>query len=408
MYRDLTLSRQFFVQYQSKEAVKAVNFHGLYFAGAEEEDMRIDRVDIIRVWNPFVHPFRTSFTSFENRDALLVKIYSEGLVGWGECKAFYGPFYNPEDNGTVLHILRNMIIPKILHQEVAGPKEFMEQFAYIKGNRLAKAAVENALWELLSQRTGKSIKTLLGGTQKEIKVGVSLGIEDNINDLLRIIDKYLALGYHRTKIKIHPGQDIEVIKAIRKEFPDITLTVDANSAYTLKDIDLFKAMDEYHLQYIEQPLGEEDIVEHSILQKAIETPICLDESIVSYDAAKAAIRLGSCKVINIKSSRCGGMYEGKRIHDLCLENHIPVWCGGMTELGIGRAQNVSFASLPGFTELAHDVAAASRYFKRDITDPMVDITDRCTIIVPDEENGIRYNVDEKAIDDMTVGHWIFR
>lgn len=284
----------------------------------------------------------------------------------------------------------------------------MERFAYIKGNRLAKAAVENALWELMVQRTGKSLKTLLGGTQKEIKVGVSLGIEKDINVLFKEIEHYLEQGYHRTKIKIHPGRDIEVVKAIRKEFGDIPLTVDANSAYTLKDIDLFRAMDEYHLQYIEQPLGEEDIVDHAALQKAIETPVCLDESIVSYEAAEAAIRLGSCKVINIKSSRCGGVYEGKRIHDLCVAHGIPVWCGGMTELGIGRAQNVSFASLPGFTELAHDVAAADRYFEEDITSPMVDITDRCTIVVPDEENGIRYDVDEKQIDKMEAGHWIFK
>lgn len=370
--------------------------------------MRIDRIDIIRVLNPFKHPFQTSFTKFENRDALLVKIYSEGLVGWGECKAFYGPFYNPEDNGTVFHILKNMIIPKILHQEVESPEAFMESFSYIKGNRLAKAAIENALWELMVQRTGKSLKTLLGGTQKEIKVGVSLGIEKDINVLFKEIYQYLEQGYHRTKIKIHPGKDIEVIKAIRKEFGDIPLTVDANSAYTLKDIDLFKEMDQYQLQYIEQPLGEEDIVDHAVLQKEIETPVCLDESVVSYEAAEAAIRLDSCKVINIKSSRCGGVYEGKRIHDLCVAHGIPVWCGGMTELGIGRAQNVSFASLPGFTELAHDVAAANRYFDEDITSPMVDITDRCTIIVPDEDNGIRYEVDEKQIDKMEAGHWIFK
>lgn len=376
--------------------------------GGQEDIMRIDRVDIIRVLNPFKHPFQTSFTKFENRDALLVKVYSEGLVGWGECKAFYGPFYNPEDNGTVLHILSDIIIPGILHTEVESPEAFMKQFDYIKGNRLAKAAVENALWELMVQRTGKSLKTLLGGTHKEIKVGVSLGIEKDINVLFKEIEHYLELGYHRTKIKIHPGRDIEVVKAIRKEFGDITLTVDANSAYTLKDIDLFRAMDEYHLQYIEQPLGEEDIVDHATLQKAIETPVCLDESIVSYEAAEAAIRLGSCKVINIKSSRCGGVYEGKRIHDLCVAHHISVWCGGMTELGIGRAQNVSFASLPGFTELAHDVAAASRYFDEDVTNPMVDITDRCTIIVPDEENGIHYDVDEKQIDKMEAGHWIFK
>ena len=370
--------------------------------------MRIDRIDIINIHNPFNHPFQTSFTKFENRDALLFKVYSEGLIGWGECKAFYGPFYNPEDNGTVLSVMKNHIIPRILHEDIAGPAEFYDQFRYIKSNQLAKAAIENALWELLSQRTGKSIKTLLGGTQDEIKVGVSLGSEKDLPSLFKMIEKYLKLGYHRTKIKIHPGKDIEVISAIRKEFGDITLTVDANSAYTLKDIELFKELDDLHLQYIEQPLGECDIVDHAALQAAIKTPICLDESIDSYDAAVAAINLKACRVVNIKTSRVGGMSEGKKIHDLCVEKNIPLWCGGMTETGIGRAQNVSFASLPGFTQLAHDVAASNRYFDRDITNPYVDITDRCTIIVPDETNGIKYAVDEKAIDDMMVAHWIFK
>lgn len=370
--------------------------------------MKIDRIDVIRVLNPFRHPFETSFTRFVNRDALLIKIYSEGLAGWGECKSFYGPFYNPEDNGTVLHVLKDHIVPRILHTDVKSPESFMQSVQMIRGNRLAKAAVENALWDLMVQRTGHSLKTLLGGTQNEIKVGVSLGMEGDINELLQEIDHYLSLGYHRTKLKIKPGADLSVLRAVRKEFPDITLTVDANSAYTLKDVDLFRAMDEFRLQYIEQPLGEEDIVDHAVLQKEIQTPVCLDESIVSYEAAEAAIRLGSCRVINIKSSRCGGLWEGRRIHDLCLKKGIPVWCGGMTELGIGRAQNISFASLPGFSGLAHDIAAADRYFERDITDPMVQITPRCTVEVPDDTGNIVYHADEKAIDSMAAGHWIWR
>lgn len=370
--------------------------------------MRIDRIDIIRVQNPFAHPFETSFTRFETRDALLVKVYSEGLIGYGECKAFYGPFYNPEDNGTCFHVIKNMIAPRILHQDIESPEAFMKSMSFIIGNRLAKAAVENALWEILRQRENKSLKTLLGGTQDEVKVGVSLGMEKSVTDLLHRIEYYLGLGYHRTKLKIKPGHDLEMLREVRKHFPDITMTVDANSAYTLDDIDTFKAMDEFNLQYIEQPLGEDDIVDHAVLQKEIQTPICLDESIVSYESAKAAIKLGSCKVINIKSSRCGGLYEAKRIHDLCVEHGIPVWCGGMTELGIGRVQNISFASLPGFTELAHDIAASSRYFNEDITIPYVDITPRCTIVVPDETNGVEYAGDEKAIERMMVSHEILK
>lgn len=370
--------------------------------------MRIDRIDIIRVKTPFVHPFETSFTRFVERDALIVKVYSEELAGYGECKAFYAPLYNPEDNGTCFHIIKNVIAPVILHKDIEGPAEFMQKVAFIRGNRLAIASVENALWELKSQREGKSLKTLLGGTQEEVKVGVSLGIEPNIPALLGKIEKYLAEGYHRAKVKIKPGWDIEVLREIRRHYPEIVLTVDANSDYTLADIELFRAMDDLNLQYIEQPLAEDDIIDHAVLQKAIKTPICLDESIVSVDTARHAIELGSCKIINIKSSRCGGLCESVKIHDLCMKHNVPVWVGGMTELGIGRVQNISFASLPNFATLAHDIAASKRYFGEDITIPVVDITPRCTLIVPDEENGVSYQVDEKAIERMMVSREVIK
>ena len=369
--------------------------------------MIIDRVDIIRVKNPFRFPFETSFTRFVERDALLVKVYSEDLIGYGECKAFFAPLYCPEDNGTCLHIIRNYLIPEILHREISGPEEFIEKTSYIKGNNLAVASVENALWEIKRQMENKSLKTLIGGVYDHVKVGVSLGIEPTIKELLKKIEKYLGEGYHRTKIKIKPGWDYEVVKEVRKHYPDITLTIDANSAYSLKDIDLFKSLDEFNLKYIEQPLGENDIMDHSKLQKEIETPICLDESIESIEDVRQAIELGSCKVINIKSSRCRGISESIKIHDLCMENDIPVWCGGMTELGIGRVQNISLASLPNFT-LAHDIAASDRYFEKDITIPEVKISKDCTIAVPDESNGIGYEVDIEAIDRMMVERYVFK
>ncbi|WP_432403285.1 o-succinylbenzoate synthase [Wukongibacter sp. M2B1] len=369
--------------------------------------MIIDRVDIIRVKNPFVHPFETSFVRFVERDALIVKIYSEGLVGYGECKAFFAPLYSPEDNGTCHHIIKNIILPVILHKDIEGPEEFMEKVSFIRGNNLAKAAVENALWELKVQREGKSLKTLIGGVYNEVKVGVSIGIQPKTSDLLKRIEKYLAEGYHRTKIKIKPSKDIEVVREVRKHFPDITLTIDANSSYTLDDIELFKAMDEFNLAYIEQPLAENDIIDHSVLQKQIKTPICLDESIESLEDARRAIEMGSCKIINIKSSRCGGIHESIKIHDLCMKHNIPVWCGGMTELGIGRVQNISMASLPNFT-LAHDIAASNRYFDEDITIPTVNITKNCTLIVPDEKNGVNYMIDEKAIEKMMVSHDVYK
>ncbi len=369
--------------------------------------MKIERIDIIHVKNPFATPFETSFIRFVERDALLVKIFSEGLIGYGECKAFYSPLYNPEDNGTCFHIIKNVIAPVILHQDIKNASDYMNKVSFIRGNRLAIAAVENAIWDLTVQREHKSLKTLLGGIYKEVKVGVSLGIEQTTSDLLKKIEKYLALGYHRTKIKIKPGKDIEVVKEIRKNFPDIVLTVDANSAYSLADVELFKAMDDYNLEYIEQPLGEDDIIDHSFLQKEIKTPICLDESILSAEDARKAIAIKSCGIINIKSSRCGGITEAVKIHNVCQKAGIPVWCGGMTELGIGRVQNISLASLPNFV-LANDIAASSRYFNQDITVPAVDITKDCTLIVPDEKNGITYKVDEKMIEKIMVGREVIQ
>lgn len=369
--------------------------------------MKIDRIDIIRVNNPFVHPFETSFVRFVVRDALLVKVYSEGEFGYGECKAFHAPLYNPEDNGTCFHVIKNILAPRILGEDIEGPEDFLQRVAFVRGNRLAIAAIENALWDLKVKTTGKSLKTLIGGTRDEIEVGVSLGIEPTIDALLGKIEKYLGEGYHRTKIKIKPGKDLEIVRQVRRHYPDITLTVDANSAYSLADIDLFKAMDEFNLCYIEQPLAEDDIIDHAVLQKAIRTPICLDESITSLEDTRKAIDLGSGQIINIKSSRCSGICESIRIHDLCMKHDIPVWCGGMTELGIGRVQNISLASLPNFS-LAHDIAASNRYFAEDITLPVVDITERCTLIVPDDSNGLRYAVDEAAIERMMVSREVIR
>lgn len=369
--------------------------------------MKIERIDIIQVRTPLTHPFETSFVKFMERDALIVKLYAEGLVGYGECKAFFAPLYNPEDNGTCLHIIKNMIAPAILGQDLQDPDDFLKRVAFIRGNKLAIAAVENAIWDLRMKRDKKSLKTLLGGTYSEIKVGVSLGIEPTIPDLLRKIEYYLGLGYHRTKIKIKPGKDLDVVREVRRHFPNITLTIDANSSYTLKDSALFKAMDEYNLDYIEQPLGEDDIIDHAALQKEITTPICLDESIINVEDARKAIALGSCGVINIKSSRCGGITEAVKIHNLCREHNIPVWCGGMLELGIGRVQNISLASLPNFT-MAHDIAASSRYFKEDLTIPLVDVTKDCTLIVPDDNNGFAYEVDEAMIERMMVSREVIR
>lgn len=370
--------------------------------------MRITRIDVIHVKTPFIKPFETSFARFVERDALLVKIYTPDLTGYGECKAFFAPLYNPEDNATCLHVIRDLIAPVILNKEVEGPAEFMKQVSFIRGNRLAIAAVENALWEIKSQMERKSLKAMLGGVQSEVKVGISIGIAKDVKELLHSIESFLAEGYHRTKIKIRPGWDLSVLKEVRRHYPDVTLTVDANSDYTLADIDLFKAMDELNLEYIEQPLAEDDIVDHAVLQKAIKTPICLDESIVSFDSARHAIELGSCRVINIKSSRCGGLVEAVKIHDLCMRKGVMAWVGGMCELGIGQAQNIAFASLPNFLDLAHDIPASRRFYAQDVVCPAIEVTSAGTIIVPDEVNGIRYTVDEHAIEQMMVDRVVIK
>ncbi len=369
--------------------------------------MLIERLDIIRIKNPFASPFETSFVKFLERDALIIKIYAEGHVGYGECKAFFAPLYNPEDNGTCMHIIKNVIAPAILGKEIDGPEDFMNTVSFIRGNKLAKAAVENALWDIEVKRTGKCLKTLLGGTQSQVEIGISLGIQPSVDVLLQKVEKAQLDGYKRTKIKIKPGWDYEVVKAVREAFPEIVLTIDANSAYTLDDIQLFKSMDPFKLTFIEQPLGENDIIDHAKLQKEIQTAICLDESIESVEDARQAIEMGSCRVINIKSSRCGGIYEAVKIHDLCMAYKIPVWCGGMTETGIGRVQNIALASLPNFT-LAHDIAPSARYFEKDIVQPSVEMTDKGMMHVPDKNNGITYTVDEDAIDRIAVSKVIIR
>lgn len=362
--------------------------------------MKIQAMELMRVEVPYLFPFETSFGRQDTKHALVVKLYGDGVVGYGECTAFDVPLYNSETVWTCWHMIRDFIAPKVLHQEIDGPEDLLARLSFIRGNRMAMAAVEMAFWDLMAQAERKSLKTILGGTQSEIKAGVSLGIQQDVSTLLRKIEEHVNIGYHKIKIKIKPGWDTAVVKEVRRVFPDIPLMADANSAYTLADIDKFKVMDEYGLMMVEQPLAEDDIVDHAKLQQAIVTPVCLDESIESAEDARKAIELGSCKIINIKPSRVGGFLESRKIHDLCQRHGIPVWCGGMLELGIGRVQNIALASLPNFT-IPGDISASKRYFKEDITIPRVDVTDRCTIIVPDENNGVRYEVDEAALARIT-------
>jgi O-succinylbenzoate synthase len=362
--------------------------------------MRVKEMTLRHMRMRLKFPFTTSFGTLQDRDFILLEAKDEnGNSGWGESVAFHSPWYSEETMKTNWHVLEDFLIPALLDQEIQHPDEVSEIFSNIRKNNMAKSTLEGAVWDLYSQEKGISLASALGGEKSKIEVGISIGIQDTVDDLLRLIERHVEEGYKRIKVKIKPGWDVDVMKAIRKAFPDVPLMADANSAYTLRDMDTLKALDEFHLMMIEQPLSSDDIVDHAQLQKEIKTPVCLDESIHSYEDARKAIELGSCKIINIKIGRVGGLTESKRIHDLCQSHNIPVWCGGMLESGIGRAHNVALTTLPNFT-LPGDTAASSRYWEKDIIKPEVTVKDGY-ITVP-ETPGIGYEPDLEAIESFTV------
>jgi O-succinylbenzoate synthase len=362
--------------------------------------MRVKEMTLRHMRMRLKFPFTTSFGTLQDRDFILLEAKDEnGNSGWGESVAFHSPWYSEETMKTNWHVLEDFLIPALLDQEIQHPDEVSEIFSNIRKNNMAKSTLEGAVWDLYSQEKGISLASALGGEKSKIEVGISIGIQDTVDDLLRLIERHVEEGYKRIKVKIKPGWDVDVMKAIRKAFPDVPLMADANSAYTLRDMDTLKALDEFHLMMIEQPLASDDIVDHAQLQKEIKTPVCLDESIHSYEDARKAIELGSCKIINIKIGRVGGLTESKRIHDLCQSHNIPVWCGGMLESGIGRAHNVALTTLPNFT-LPGDTAASSRYWEKDIIKPEVTVKDGY-ITVP-ETPGIGYEPDLEAIESFTV------
>ncbi|MFO0908201.1 MAG: o-succinylbenzoate synthase [Isosphaeraceae bacterium] len=332
--------------------------------------MKIEQIDLQLVRLPLIRPFRTSSSSKAHLDHILVRVVSEGLSGWGECASPSDPYYCPETVETCWHILGDFLAPAVLGKPWSSIDELVACYARVKGNGFARAGLEMACWDLLARHEGRSLASMLGGTRTEIFSGVSLGIEDDEAALLAQVDRYVAEGYRRIKLKIAPGRDIEVVRSVRRRYPDLPLQVDANSAYTLDQIDTLRQLDAFDLLLIEQPLAHDDIIDHARLQAAIRTPVCLDESIHSADDARKAIELGACKVINIKVSRVGGLREAKRVHDVCLARGIPVWCGGMHEFGIGRAANVAIASLPGFT-LPGDVSGSDKYYHEDVVEPPV-------------------------------------
>jgi O-succinylbenzoate synthase len=330
--------------------------------------MRIDRIDLRLVRLPLIREFRTSSSRKSHIDHILIRAEADGLVGWGECASPSDPYYCPETTETCWHLLKDFLVPAVLGRMWESIEEFVKFYAIVKGNNFAKSGLEMAAWDLLGRAEGRSVADQLGGEAESITSGVSLGIEDDIPTLLNLVDKYVSEGYARIKLKIAPGWDIPVVEAVRTRYPDLPLQVDANSAYTLDDVDHLRQLDRFGLILIEQPLAHDDIIDHATLQAGMTTPICLDESIHSAADARKAIEIGACRVINIKVSRVGGLLEAKRVHDVCLDRGITVWCGGMHEFGIGRAANLAISALPGF-RLPGDISGSDKYYREDLVEP---------------------------------------
>jgi O-succinylbenzoate synthase len=355
------------------------------------DQFQVEQIEVRTVRLRLNEPFETSFGRIASRLIFIVSLTGEGLTGWGEVVAAEEPRYSYETVGTARHVIRDYLAPAILARPLTDLEDLCTRFAPFRGHNMAKAGLELAYMDLLAQSRNESLSHLIGGTRPAIAVGVSLGIQPSLDQLVRRVDQYLALGYQRIKLKIKPGWDIDVVAEVRSRHPDILLSVDANSAYRIQDLPHLQELDEFDLLMIEQPLDHDDLLDHAKIQSALSTPICLDESITGARRARQALDIGSCQIINIKIGRVGGYSEALAIHDLCYAKGVPVWCGGMLESGIGRAHNIALASLPGFT-LPGDISASSRYFARDVIVPPVTVSANGTVDVP-ESPGLGFDVD---------------
>lgn len=365
---------------------------------------QIKKVTLHHIRMNLKNPFTTSYGSYTERDLIITEIQdNDGIIGWGEGVAFSTPWYTEETVKTSWHMMEDFLIPFLFNKKINHPSELVQRYAIIKRNQMAKAAIEQAVWDLYAKKQNKSLSNVIGGSRKAIEAGVAIGIQPK-DTLLKTIEERLEEGYKRLKVKIKPDQDYKLLKDIRTAFPNVPLMADANSAYSLADMDRLKSLDEFQLMMIEQPLASDDIIDHARLQSELKTPICLDESIVTYADARKAIEIGSCQVINIKIGRVGGITEAKRIHDLCQQKGVPVWCGGMLETGIGRAHNIALASLPNF-QLPGDISASSRYWYEDIVYPEFHVEDGM-ISVPNQP-GIGVTVDRQKLQKYTVSKKTF-
>jgi len=362
--------------------------------------MHIESITMYELHMPLVHFFETSFGRTTERRVLLVELKIDGVSAWGECVAGEHPYYSEESLETAWYVIEAELAPALLGREIESGRDVPDLLKRVRGHRMAKGALENAVWEAEAQAKGVPLWDLLGGVRREIACGVSLGIQNSPEQLLSKIEAELAAGYQRIKLKCKPGWDVKILERVSERWPEILLSCDANSAYTLDDTEHLKLFDRFNLLMIEQPLWNDDFYFHATLQKQLKTPICLDEAITHARSARAAIGLGSCRIINIKVGRVGGFSEAIAIHDLAAANNIPVWCGGMLESGIGRAHNVALSTLPNFS-LPGDVSAAKRYWKEDIVEPEIAVSPKGTITVSDKP-GRGYELRSHLIERLSV------
>ncbi len=367
----------------------------------------IDRIVLRHIRMRLREEFRTSFGTTTWRDIIIVEMHSENFIGYGESATNSFPGYSYETYETVLLILKKFLIPRVLGKRFNSPHEFRELLEFVRGHPMAKASLEYAFWDLYAKLLGKPLYELYGGTKAKVPVGVSIGIMDKISQLIDVIQYYLDEGYSRIKLKIAPNHDLDVLSKVRDVFPDINLQVDANAAYDLfKHETVLLKLDDFDLTMIEQPLHYFDLVDHAILKSKLRTPLCLDESISSYHIAKAAIKLGSCDIVNIKPPRVGGIRESLNIYRLCVENGIGTWIGGMLETGIGKAHLLHIAALPDIA-YPSDISASSRYWKEDIIDPPHKLNPDGTIDVP-KRPGIGVDVDLDILLKYQIRSWEFK
>jgi O-succinylbenzoate synthase len=362
--------------------------------------MILDAIEIFHVTMRLRSPFRTSFGVEHDRQCLILRVESDGVAGWGECVAGEFPGYSYETAETAWYVLKEFFIPTLAVYSDPAPQELRNALRGFKGHPLARAGLEMALWDLLGKQKGKSLKDLWAGQREKVLVGVSIGVQEDLSAMLGKVDHYLTQGYQRIKVKIKPGSDLDIVEGVRQHHPNIKLQVDANSAYRLEDAAHLRRLDEFGLQLIEQPLAEDDILDHARLQEQLKTALCLDESILSLRHTRQAIEAEACRVINIKPGRVGGLSEARDIHDHCLERDIPVWCGGMLETNVGRAANLAIATLPGFT-LHGDISASERYYENDIASPEFTLNSDSTINVPDQP-GLGIEIDLDALENFTM------